>query len=95
MCAVRLASATKGGDTGGNQYAKWLCLKTGNAITQPEAAYRAGLWSANLLSTPAPRYGGTTILANSRYMEDIAKTATPVNDLGQLNPYHVDAALLH
>ena len=40
-------------------------------------------------------YGGTTILANSRYMEDIAKTATPVNDLGQLNPYHVDAALLH
>ncbi len=28
-------------------------------------------------------------------MEDIAKTATPVNDLGQLNPYHVDAALLH
>ena len=28
-------------------------------------------------------------------IEDIAKMATPVNDLAQLNPYHVDAALLH
>jgi hypothetical protein len=35
---------------------------------------------------------GQLALAN---IEDIAKMATPVNDLAQLNPDHVDAALLH
>jgi hypothetical protein len=35
---------------------------------------------------------GGLALAN---IEDIAKMATAVNDLAQLNPDHVDAALLH
>ena len=55
---------------------------------------------ANETTKPSGRAGGNTAsVANGdralSNVEDIAKMATPVNDLAQLNPDHVDAALLH
>jgi hypothetical protein len=60
-----------------------LLFRCDGAVHLSAYCARSDLWDDN---------SGQLAFAN---MEDIAKTATPVNDLGQLNPYHVDAALLH
>ena len=60
-----------------------LLFRCDGAVHLSAYCARSDLWDDNY---------GQLAFAN---MEDIAKTATPVNDLGQLNPYHVDAALLH
>jgi hypothetical protein len=56
-----------------------LLFRCDGAVHLSAYCARSDLWDDN---------SGQLAFAN---MEDIAKTATPVNDLGQLNPYHVDA----